>query len=1605
MQHICHPQPILLLLLVPCVSALDWEEFTNNFATDLAPLITLFGEQVSKQFLSESLSIWDNVIFAMAPLGLLTAVVSAIRVCGTPSMRAFIGRAQESPGTAEVELLSCTSETTAELFNEGGIARVFGEPRILEIMVKARDDSPGALTVGLFSDVRGPFWKEVGISSRALLLRLRGGFGHTDLEKRLKSRYHRPNLSLNVGITQLPKLVTYSAAVVGVVLQSGMLVFAALTVYTYPDKFLTAADKPAEPYAFPMTLAGTVLVCFGMFLCAFIIERSTDEVHYKQRDPDPKNKCKIYWVQPGGQNIGDQVFGSFIGYSEKLHYIRSTKADQGGGDVVVLWIAVITSVLGFILQFVGLRALHASVILFQVGATILMAIIRAMLRTQRLDSIQNVLGSYDSRNGGKHPFAQNPRLLHGHELDLLALHLFKADTMTISIDKGAQLEIVPRQRRKTSGVPNNNLEMNFDIGRGSPENVTQPLEAREQLTDVTSSVKGPSWDDLEVRIAAKQLAATIEGVMEVLAALKSSSISPGEILKWKVTVNTTAISSLSRPTILSHPPGEDRASAHQYTSEAFALSSLSTRRHAQGSCGGIPISDTFALFVEKGDGLSWKARLSQLEALIGLWALSITVYDIRDEKEDDIIPNHRIISTKDFVKTNIWYNVWVQRRLSGTCGPIRRDLIYKTHNFTVDKHLFGRLSQFPADESEPEVFAVKTQNSTITMCAQDIFMFFLSAALQDIDDIKGTTETRDQAGRHSIAMALQNSTVESLADRFETSGLGSREDAYMCIFPVLQHLNMMPSVGDVLNAVLTQCETYKRHGKWLDAEGLLQWLSNTSVVVEAHTALEALAELYYAAMRELDITVSNLGFSGISKMLKENKDLDILPKVREYAWIGLRIAEERGLDDQKKQLLASGARDDLVPGYSYTPEVSLNPIDWAKRNNLVMMKYLTGRKNINLTARDDLDGLSAIFWAVIHENTEMAMLLLQHNVETNISDKDGKMLLSYAAEHGLLGVLEILLKNNTLNINTPDNLTNMTPLMFAAKQGFVECVRLLLNEPYLAIDRRDRNGYTALHLATLEGHFETVQLLLSHGADISAEEPSRKLTALHMAANRGDERIVQYFLDKGLDTEQQDSTGRTPLDLASASGHVSVVIVLLKKGAQVFVIPWTPHDRQHGRTAVRPAANHGHLEVLKLLFEQKDNRSSTEKSEGWDDNRGICLYEGIIGRHEVVVEYIMDPIAEDRLEQIYARSTVAQVAIRTENLSMVQLVLKKRVSVDDTKKTWELHSALGKGNLDILRLIINSGADINARSEKGEAALHIATKRGDNHIVEYLLEHGAIVNVVALNGRTALHEAAIYNRFEVAQTLLGRGADIHALDTLGKTPLYCAAESGKVEVLKVLVEAGADGHAVIASGETALYAASSKGYESIVQILLQHGGRASVNRHETRSLRTPLIAAVDSVSSFDGIVKLLFDAGASPNPKDANGETAIFKATRKGHYDIIKPLLKAGADLGILDHAGKSVLFSAVEMGQHAIAKQLIDAGASVNARDNMGQTPLFLCLKGEEKFYKMAELLLKNGALVDGQDKLGRTVLELAIAGGLRDLEALLRRELEIQERNTSTS
>ncbi|KAH8899143.1 ankyrin [Thozetella sp. PMI_491] len=136
-----------VLLLVWCLAAgavaSGLDDISNNLATDIGPLLALFGEKITIQYFSESTSVLDYIIFAMAPIGIVTAMSSAIRVCGGSSLRAFIGRAQEGDGAVEAELCTSTSRDVCELFHRGGIVRVFGRPKILEILYLGRDAEMG----------------------------------------------------------------------------------------------------------------------------------------------------------------------------------------------------------------------------------------------------------------------------------------------------------------------------------------------------------------------------------------------------------------------------------------------------------------------------------------------------------------------------------------------------------------------------------------------------------------------------------------------------------------------------------------------------------------------------------------------------------------------------------------------------------------------------------------------------------------------------------------------------------------------------------------------------------------------------------------------------------------------------------------------------------------------------------------------------------------------------------------------------------------------------------------------------------------------------------------------------------------------------------------------------------------------------------------------------------------------------------------------------------------------------------------------------------------------------------------------------------------------
>ncbi|KAJ4366109.1 hypothetical protein N0V83_007744 [Neocucurbitaria cava] len=128
-------------------SPFDGESFSNNLLSDLAPLLTLFGEQVTKQFLSLSMGWADNILIALGPLGIMTILVSTIRVSGNKRLKALLGRARESRMTAEAELLSSTSDEVCEMWNGHEIIRTFGAPESTHLVVSCEGGPPSLRNV------------------------------------------------------------------------------------------------------------------------------------------------------------------------------------------------------------------------------------------------------------------------------------------------------------------------------------------------------------------------------------------------------------------------------------------------------------------------------------------------------------------------------------------------------------------------------------------------------------------------------------------------------------------------------------------------------------------------------------------------------------------------------------------------------------------------------------------------------------------------------------------------------------------------------------------------------------------------------------------------------------------------------------------------------------------------------------------------------------------------------------------------------------------------------------------------------------------------------------------------------------------------------------------------------------------------------------------------------------------------------------------------------------------------------------------------------------------------------------------------------------------
>jgi ankyrin repeat protein len=389
----------------------------------------------------------------------------------------------------------------------------------------------------------------------------------------------------------------------------------------------------------------------------------------------------------------------------------------------------------------------------------------------------------------------------------------------------------------------------------------------------------------------------------------------------------------------------------------------------------------------------------------------------------------------------------------------------------------------------------------------------------------------------------------------------------------------------------------------------------------------------------------------------------------------------------------------------------------------------------------------------------------------------------------------------------------------------------------------------------------------------------------------------------------------TLLSAAARSGNKRLVNRILQWKPDLSVVGG------HYHTALQSAAHSGNLDVVKLLLDNKAR----------DDSVGV-----------------------------YYR-TALNAPAEKGSLEMLQTLLR----VDETPKHtfnvrggtygYPIIAAASRGQLNIVKLLILKGADVNAADDSDTTALHTAAAGKHTAVVEELLLQNCDYDRNSKVYGTVLHvlssaEPASPELEEIALMLVDRGANIKLKDRQLRTPLHEAARMGLERLtVKLLNIDNSNVNATDSGGNTALHHAAIGGHAGIVQQLIAHGINVSIGDNFKAQA---LFRAAGCHHAQ--VVKLFLEARANPNARDCYGRAALHGPAQTEDVSVQSMLLEAGAEVNAVGEDKKTALHEACNMGRINNVKLLLSQpNVELNLVDNDNCTALYRALRSTDGHYK----------------------------------------------------
>ena len=371
-----------------------------------------------------------------------------------------------------------------------------------------------------------------------------------------------------------------------------------------------------------------------------------------------------------------------------------------------------------------------------------------------------------------------------------------------------------------------------------------------------------------------------------------------------------------------------------------------------------------------------------------------------------------------------------------------------------------------------------------------------------------------------------------------------------------------------------------------------------------------------------------------------------------------------------------------------------------------------------VTTPDKKTGLSCLQSACIEGDIETVGAILNHSPDKLYSAialrcKIGHNATNFAGESIDAVLQQRDSKDHKQICESVENVTKCfesQPLLcLAAREGKVEHLRRLLDcGEYI-----DSEEYyeTPLMLAAKFNEEDVVEFLVERGASFNITEING-FTAFHFAAWGGKTRNIQRLIELGAVSKWDGRNATSPLELAIEGGHTEAVRLLIEHGADIENV------NDNSDSAVMIAADMGHLDIIQLLLMYGGN-----------------LFEG------------------------------------------------------NSDCLLPLHRAALRGHIDVVKFILQNNGNVGMQTLEGETVLHLASRL---ELLRFLVEQGADIHARDCRYRTPLHCTASYGQSDKVNFLLNQGADIKALDDDNHSPLYWTLNMGYVDVAKLLIERGAD---------------------------------------------------------------------------------------------------------------------------------------------------------------------------------------------------------------------